>query len=105
MDRAAFCYPGPPPSTRESGIIALADAAEAASRSRSLQLDAEILAFVRKLIADRISEGELAQCPLTLSDLAKIEAAFVVWLKGRNHRRPAYPATAPESAGGELASG
>ena len=100
VDRAAFCYPGPAPSTRESGIIALADAVEAASRSVSLQLDAEILAFVRKLIGDRISEGELAQCPLTLSDLAKIEAAFVIWLKGRNHHRPAYPPTVGEGAGG-----
>ncbi len=105
VDRAAFCYPGPPPSTRESGIIALADAVEAASRSVPLRLDAEVLAFVRKLIADRISEGELAQCPLTLSDLAQIEAAFVVWLRGRNHHRPAYPATVPESAGNSLAFG
>jgi cyclic-di-AMP phosphodiesterase PgpH len=105
VDRVAFCYPGPSPSTRESGIIALADAVEAASRSRSLPLDAQILAFVRKLIADRISEGELAQCPLTLSDLAKIEVAFVIWLKGRNHHRPAYPATVPESANGGLVSG
>ena len=93
VDRAAFCYPGPPPSTRESGIIALADAVEAASRSLPLRSDVEVLAFVRRLIADRISEGELAQCPLTLADLAKIEAAFVIWLKGRNHHRPAYPAT------------
>ena len=100
VDRAAFCYPGPPPSTRESGIIALADAVEAASRSLSLQSDAEVLAFVRTLIADRISEGELAQCPLTLADLAKIEAAFVIWLKGRNHHRPAYPTTVLERAGG-----
>ena len=95
VDRAAFCYAGPAPSTRESGIIALADAVEAASRSLSLRLDAEILAFVRKLIADRISEGELAQCPLTLSDLARIERAFARWLKGRNHHRPAYPAIVP----------
>jgi hypothetical protein len=99
VDRAAFCYAGPPPSTRESGIIALADAVEAASRSVSLRSDPEILAFVRKLIADRISEGELAQCPLTLLDVAKIEAAFVIWLKGRNHHRPAYPTTAPKGAG------
>lgn len=48
-------------------------------------------ALVRKLIADRISEGELAACPLTLADVARIETAFVVWLKGRNHLRPAYP--------------
>lgn len=91
VDRAAFCYPGPPPSTRESGIVALADAIEAASRSVPLKSEGEMRALVRKLIADRISEGELAACPLTLADVARIETAFVVWLKGRNHLRPAYP--------------
>ncbi len=94
VDRSLFSYPGPPPSTRESGIIALADVVEAASRSFMPRAESELRAFVRKLLADRISEGELAQCPLTLSDLAKVEAAFVRWLKGRNHYRPAYPETA-----------
>jgi len=98
VDRASFCYAGPPPSTRESGIIALADAVEAASRSLPLHQEAEIVALVRKLIADRISEGELAQCPLTLSDVARIESAFVSWLKARNHQRPLYPASLFEPA-------
>jgi cyclic-di-AMP phosphodiesterase PgpH len=91
VNRASFCYPGPAPSTRESGIIALADTIEAASRSLPLKSEKELRTFVRKLLADRIVEGELAQCPLTLADLAKIEVAFVGWLKGRNHSRPAYP--------------
>jgi putative nucleotidyltransferase with HDIG domain len=98
IDRAMFCYPGPAPSTRESGIIALADAVEAASRSVTLRSGAELRSFVRKLLADRISEGELAQCPLTLSDLAKVEAAFIDWLKGRNQYRPAYPETATDTS-------
>lgn len=89
--RALFTYPGPPPSTRESGIIALADAVEAASRSLSTRYEPELRALVRNLIGDRIAEGELAQCPLTLADLAKVEAAFVAWLKSRHHHRPAYP--------------
>jgi putative nucleotidyltransferase with HDIG domain len=104
VDRALFCYPGPAPSTRESGIIALADAVEAASRSLPASSEHDLRVFVRGLFADRISEGELAKCPLTLSDLAKIEAAFVSWLKGRNHHRPAYPATATDTIGGHLAS-
>jgi membrane-associated HD superfamily phosphohydrolase len=53
---------------------------------------------VSKLFADRINEGELAQCPLTLSDLAKVQAAFIGWLKGRDHFRPAYPAPAQDLA-------
>jgi putative nucleotidyltransferase with HDIG domain len=102
VNRALFCYPGPPPSTRESGIIALADIVEAASRSLPTKSDPDLRSFVRKLLADRISEGELAHCPLTLADLAKIEAAFVGWLKGRNHHRPPYPGAAAEPVAGEL---
>ena len=100
--RASFAYPGPPPSTRESGIISLADAVEAASRSLSSRYEPELRALVRRLIGDRIAEGELAQCPLTLSDLAKVEAAFIKWLKSRNHYRPAYPGI-PAAAGSSKA--
>ncbi|MGH7967877.1 MAG: HDIG domain-containing metalloprotein, partial [Limisphaerales bacterium] len=98
VDPALFRYPGPPPSTRESGIIALADCVEAASRSFAPGAEPDWRGFVRGLFADRISEGELAECPLTLADLAKIEAAFVGWLKSRNHLRPAYPAAARDTA-------
>lgn len=89
--REAFRYPGPPPSTRESGIIALADTVEAATRSRpDLQPD-ELQTFVRGLIAQRVSEGELGECPLTLADVAQIERVFLSWLLARQHQRPAYP--------------
>lgn len=98
VDRALFRYPGPPPSTRESGIIALADAIEAASRSLPSRSEPALRDFVRDLVGERVGEGELAQCPLTLAELAKIEAAFVGWLKSRNHFRPAYPAPATEPA-------
>lgn len=102
--RAAFCYPGPPPSTRESGIIALADIVEAATRSTTMKSDGEMRNFVARLIADRVSNGEFAQCPLTLVELARIEEAFAKWLKGRNHYRPAYPRRAVSSSvGNELA--
>jgi putative nucleotidyltransferase with HDIG domain len=103
VDRRLFAYPGPAPATRESGIIALADAVEAASRSFPSRSEAELRSFVSKLVADRVSEGELAECPLTLAELAKVEAAFVVWLRGRNHYRPAYPGTVAETAGAPLA--
>jgi putative nucleotidyltransferase with HDIG domain len=49
VDRASFCYPGPPPSTRESGIIALADIVEAASRSLLSSSENELRVFVRAL--------------------------------------------------------
>jgi putative nucleotidyltransferase with HDIG domain len=96
VDRTLFCYPGPLPSTRESGIIALADAVEAASRS--LPSGSDLSAFVPQLFAERLAEGQLAQCPLSLIDLARIQEAFIAWLKSRNHFRPAYPAAVSDTA-------
>lgn len=97
--RPLFTYPGPPPSSRESGIIALADIVEAATRSMGAKPGSEARAFVRKLIADRVAEGELAQCPLTLAELAQAEETFVSWVQARNHRRPEYPKTSMLPAG------
>jgi len=91
--RPLFSYSGPPPSSRESGIIALADVVEAATRSFVAKSETEARAFVRKLLADRVADGELAQCPLTLAELAKMENTFLEWLKARNHFRPSYPGT------------
>ncbi|MFO1498560.1 MAG: HDIG domain-containing protein [Verrucomicrobiota bacterium] len=96
--RALFRYPGPRPSSRESGIIALADIVEAASRSFQPKDEIEARAFVRQLIADRVTEGELADCPLTLAELAQAETTFVAWVKARNHQRPAYPKAKPSTA-------
>ncbi len=90
-----FSYPGPPPSSRESGIIALADMVEAATRSLGPKPDAESRAFVRKLVADRIAEGQLALCPLTLAELALAEETFIAWVLARHHQRPAYPKLSP----------
>jgi cyclic-di-AMP phosphodiesterase PgpH len=89
----AFRYPGPPPSSRESGIIALADTVEAATRSCGHLPEHELQAFVRTLVAQRISEGELGQCPLSLAELDQVQRVFLTWLNARQHHRPAYPRT------------
>ena len=86
-----FRYAGPAPTTRESGIIALADAVEAATRSMGDAQPSEIRGVVRGLIAERVADGEYSACPLTLADLGQIEASFQAWLAARCHRRPAYP--------------
>jgi putative nucleotidyltransferase with HDIG domain len=90
--RPLFSYPGPIPSSRESGIISLADMVEAATRS--LKPGMEAAAVVRKLIAERVGEGELANCPLTLAELALAEQTFIGWVQARHHHRPPYPKAA-----------
>jgi cyclic-di-AMP phosphodiesterase PgpH len=84
-------YPGPPPSTRESGIISLADTVEAATRSCGPLSEQELESFVRKLIGQRVADGELGDCPLSLAELEEVQRVFLSWLAARNHRRPAYP--------------
>jgi cyclic-di-AMP phosphodiesterase PgpH len=92
-----FRYPGPPPSTRESGIISLADTVEAATRSCGPMPQSELETFVRKLIGQRVADGDLGNCPLSLAELDEVQRVFISWLTARNHQRPAYPpvATAP----------
>jgi putative nucleotidyltransferase with HDIG domain len=97
--RHLYSYSGPPPSSRESGIISLADVVEAATRSLTTTTEKQARDYVRKLIADRVAEGELAHCPLTLAELAQVEDTFVPWVHARGHRRPNYPKTSVSSEG------
>jgi len=100
--RGLFRYPGPPPASRESGIIALADTVEAAERSAEYPDEARTRDLVAALVGDRIKEGELRACPLTLAELAIVQENFVATLASRHHKRPVYPKSgaAQSQAGG-----
>jgi cyclic-di-AMP phosphodiesterase PgpH len=92
VDEAEFRYPGPKPRTREAAILLLADATEAATRALKDPSPAEITARVRKVIEEKRADGQLDDCPLTMADLTKIEAAFVrVLTLGVYHSRIEYP--------------
>ncbi|HYO48598.1 MAG TPA: HDIG domain-containing protein [Chloroflexia bacterium] len=112
-----FRYPGPKPQTKENAILMLADGVEATVRSMaqsgaldkmaagnsdategsaqynnnaSLPEDA-IAGVVHKVIAERIEDGQLDECDLTVRDIARIQEAFVSMLKGIYHPRVVYP--------------
>ncbi len=86
-----FRYPGPRPQTRETGIVMLADAVEAASRVLQEPSPSRIRGLVRDLVKNRFTEGELDECPLTLRDLRRVEEAFTTVLTSRFHQRIDYP--------------
>ena len=46
---------------------------------------------MQKVIADKLSSGELDDCDLTIADLYKIRMAFVDILQGVHHPRIKYP--------------
>ncbi len=86
-----YRYPGPKPQTKETGIMMLADAIEAAVRSIDDPTPQKLEATINELIKKRFEEGELDECPLTLKDLTNIKAAFVNVLVGIYHQRVKYP--------------
>jgi len=86
-----FRYPGPKPQTKETALLMLADAVEAASRSLRDPSVSRLRTLVSQIIDERFREGELDESPLTLRDLNKVGEAFLKILIGRYHRRVEYP--------------
>jgi putative nucleotidyltransferase with HDIG domain len=87
----AYRYPGPRPRSREAGIVMLADGVEASVRSLPAKTVDEIRRMVDKIVGDRVGEGQLDDCDLTLADIQKIKDAFVELLTGVYHERIPYP--------------
>lgn len=87
----SFRYSGPKPQTRENAIISLADMVESASRSLEKPTPQKIEQLVNDLIAQRIADGQLDECDLTLADLTVIGERFRFTLMTMLHTRIAYP--------------
>jgi len=88
----SFRYPGPKPQTKEAAIIMLADSAFAAVWSLPDKSPARVEAVVRQIARERLEDGQLDECPLTLRDLSAITDAFLRLLKSIIfHTRVEYP--------------
>jgi len=86
-----FRYPGPKPNSKETALLMLADACESAVRSIEDPDPKKIENMVDNLINNRVEEGQLANAPLTFSDLTKIKESFLSILQSQHHRRIKYP--------------
>jgi putative nucleotidyltransferase with HDIG domain len=91
VDEESFRYPGPKPQTKESAIVSLADIVESASRSLEKPTPQKIEQLVNELIEERIADGQLDECDLTLGELRVIAARFRFTLMTMLHTRIAYP--------------
>ncbi len=87
-----FKYKGPKPKTKEAALIMLADVVEATVRSMQDKLgEVSIESIVRKMVKQKLDEGELDECSLYISDIDKIINSFTKMLTGMYHQRIAYP--------------
>jgi len=91
VSRDAFRYPGPRPLSRETAIVMLADSVEAATRSLSEPTSGRIQAQIHEVIMNKLADGQLDGCPLTLRDLRRIEDSFFQVAAGIFHKRPILP--------------
>ena len=89
--REEYCYPGPKPRSKETAILMLADGVEGASRALAEPTSSRIRGLVTRIIDERVHEGQLEQCGLTLAELARIREAFIPVLTARFHVRAPYP--------------
>lgn len=91
IDKADFQYPGPRPHSRETAVVMLADAVEAASRSLQEPTYVKLESLVKKIIYNKLNEDELEYSDLTMQDLTKVHKAFMRVLNGIFHTRIEYP--------------
>lgn len=91
VDEALFTYPGHNPQSKETGIMMMADAVEAASRSLKEYNRESISKLVNNIIDAQISEGLLKETPLSFRDVEMIKEKFIDKLMTIYHTRIAYP--------------
>lgn len=86
-----YRYPGPRPKSREMGILLIADTIEAASRSIDRNKPGQIEGLVQEIIREKINDGQLDLCGLTLAEINQIRRSFIFSLNNMLHGRIAYP--------------
>ena len=96
VDEKNFRYPGPCPRTPESGLISLADAIESASRSIRKPTPQKIRSLVDDIVFNRIKDGQLDECGLTVRELKLARDTFSKTLRSMMHSRIEYPKKAGE---------
>lgn len=97
VDEVQFQYPGPKPNTKETGILMICEAVEAAVRSIKEPDIMKIEAMIDKIINMRVTAGQLSECPLTMDELTRIKgkvdgsSGLLPVLRGIYHIRIEYP--------------
>jgi len=111
VDEAKYRYPGPRPRGRVMGVLMLADAVEAASRTLVDGEPERVRAMVRKIVDACAHDEQLDDTDLTLGDIRSLSESFVHLLTNHNHQRIDYPGydfnrqTEAPSAADDLATG
>ena len=87
----AFTYPGRKPRTQEQVLLMLCDSIEAASRTLTDYSAASVDAFVEKMVAGKMNEGQMEEADLSIKDLVTVKNVLKQYLVQVHHERVEYP--------------
>lgn len=91
VDKTRYEYPGPNPQSKETTILMMADAIEAASRSLKDYSPESINTLVDKIIDSQMADGLYNDSPINFRDINVIKDTFKKRLATIYHSRIEYP--------------
>jgi putative nucleotidyltransferase with HDIG domain len=86
-----YRYESSKPASKEAAIVMLADSVEAAVRAMQKPTPGRMEGLIRRIIKDKLDDGQLEASELTYRELDKIAQSFVRVLSGIFHGRIEYP--------------
>jgi putative nucleotidyltransferase with HDIG domain len=86
-----YRHSGPKPSSRVTGILMIADAVEAASRTLIEPTPTKIRGMIQQIVDDCLRDGQFDECDLTMRDLAIIAETLERTVSNVYHHRIDYP--------------
>lgn len=98
-----YRYPGPKAQFKEAAIVGICDCVEAAVRSLARPTPSRIENMVKKIIQDRLEDGQFDECDITLKELELIGKSVCETLQGIFHSRIEYPDDAGNLKGAKKA--
>ena len=91
VDAVRFSYPGPKPFSKETAVLMMSDAVEAASRSLKTINEKTLEKTVENIINYQQKEGQYNNANITFRDISTIKAVLIKRLKNIYHARIVYP--------------
>jgi putative nucleotidyltransferase with HDIG domain len=93
IDSTIFTYKGPRPFSRETAVVMMVDAVEAASRSLKNHSESEISKLVDNIINSQIEDEQFSNSDITFKDVDKIKDLLKKKLQSIYHVRIEYEIT------------
>jgi len=91
VDERDFCYHGPVPFSKETAVLMMCDAVEAASRSMSEKTEDSINRLVENIIDGQMKANQFDNTNITFHDITVVKKVLKKKLMSIYHVRIAYP--------------